>query len=326
MIGKVKNAGSFGGVYRYALRPNEETRATIIGGNLGQIGTVASELGQEELIGQYHQAQDRFAIQEAVSLRELDKPVSHWVIGYPPGEEPSDQQARDHAESYIAGMIVFGERPELRNQPEAFRAAREAFKRDRLGNYQYSIIRHHDKDHAHTHIVLGRVDLETGKAINNSYVKYRSMTVCSELEKEFNLQRLNREVQSDLQRDYHTASGHVLEPQLRRVWAANHYSPDFRIKGEEFDIRAHPATLRNPERLSLYRKNQTKPAISVYKSPQPNTGKAFHARNISLQEAQTLRDRLRKLTLKNLKLERLKRERREQLERLNREQDRGVER
>lgn len=323
MIGKVKNAGSFGGVYRYALRPHEETQATIIGGNLGQTGIVASEMGQEVLIDQYHQAQDSFAIQDAVSLRELEKPVSHWVIGYPPDEVPSDQQARDHAESYIAGMIVLGEQPVLRDQPEAFRDARDEFKRDRLGHFQYSIIRHHDKEHSHTHIVLGRVDLETGKAINNSYIKYRSMTVCSELEKEFNLKRVNREVQSDTERDYYTASGQVLEPQLRRVWAANNYSPDFYIQGDEFDIRAHPATERNPERISLYRKNETKPSISVYKSPQPNTQKTFHARNISLSEAQKLRDRLSKLRLKDLKL---KRQKREKLERQKREQSKGIER
>ena len=323
MIGKVKNAGSFGGVYRYALRPNEETRATIIGGNLGQMGTVASELDQEQLIEQYHQAQGSFAIQEAVSLRELDNPVSHWVIGYPPDEVPSDQQARDHAESYIAGMVVLGEQPELRDQPEAFQAARDQFKRDRLGSYQYSIIRHHDKNHSHTHIVLGRVDLETGKAINNSYVKYRSMTVCAELEKEFNLKRVNREFQNAAQQDYHTAAGEVLEPQLRRVWAANQYSPDFHIQGQEFDVRAHPASDRHPERISLYRKNETKPAISVYKSTLPDTGKAFHARNISLSEAQKLRDRLSKLKLKKLKLERQKRE---TLERQKQEQNKGIER
>ena len=323
MIGKTKSAGSFGGVYRYALRPDEETRATIIGGNLGRTGTVASALGQVQLIELYHQAQDCFAIQEAVSLRVLDNSVSHWVIGYPPDEVPSDQQARDHAESYIAGMVVLGEQPELRNQPDAFRGARDLFKCDRLGNYQYSIIRHHDKEHSHTHIVLGRVDLETGKAINNSYVKYRSMTVCEELEKEFDLKRVKREFQNAAQRDYHTAAGEILEPQLRRVWAANNYSPDFHIQGKEFDVRAHPASDRHPERVSLYRKNETKPAISVYKSPQIHTGKTFHARNISLDEALKLRDRLKKLKLKQLKVERLKRE---ELERQKQEQSKGLER
>jgi hypothetical protein len=59
------------------------------------------------------------------------------------------------------------------------------------GNQPYIVLKHSDIKREHLHIVSLRID-ENGKKLNDSYEVARSMKICKELEREFNLVPLKR--------------------------------------------------------------------------------------------------------------------------------------
>ncbi|KAA6324894.1 hypothetical protein EZS27_025828 [termite gut metagenome] len=53
-------------------------------------------------------------------------------------------------------------------------------------NTQYIIVRHHDTDHPHVHLVINRIDND-GKRISDKNEKWRSTKICMELTKKYGL-------------------------------------------------------------------------------------------------------------------------------------------
>ena len=70
--------------------------------------------------------------------RKLEKPVCHYSLNWAPDEEPDRQ--------------------------EMSRAVDESLKALGLEKHQALIVAHNDKAHRHVHVIVNRVDLETGKA------------------------------------------------------------------------------------------------------------------------------------------------------------------
>jgi len=64
--------------------------------------------------------------------------------------------------------------------------AQEYLKRMDYENTQYIIVRHHDSDHPHIHLVINRIDNE-GKRISDQNERLRSTKICMELTKEHSL-------------------------------------------------------------------------------------------------------------------------------------------
>jgi len=64
--------------------------------------------------------------------------------------------------------------------------AQEYLKRMGYENTQYIIVRHHDSDHPHIHLVVNRIDNE-GKRISDQNEKLRSTKTCMELTKKHSL-------------------------------------------------------------------------------------------------------------------------------------------
>ena len=55
-----------------------------------------------------------------------------------------------------------------------------------MKNTQYIIVRHHDTDHPHVHLVINRIDNE-GKRISDQNEKLRNMKACKELTEKYGL-------------------------------------------------------------------------------------------------------------------------------------------
>jgi type IV secretory pathway VirD2 relaxase len=53
-------------------------------------------------------------------------------------------------------------------------------------NTQYIIVRHHDTDHPHVHLVINRIDND-GKRITDRNERFRNTKVCMELTKKYGL-------------------------------------------------------------------------------------------------------------------------------------------
>lgn len=92
--------------------------------------------------------------------RKTEKPVLHISLNPDPKDCLSEEQFVSLAEEYMRRM-GFGDQP-------------------------YIVYRHNDIGREHLHIVSVRVD-ETGRAISDSYEHGRSMKVCRELERQFDL-------------------------------------------------------------------------------------------------------------------------------------------
>lgn len=64
--------------------------------------------------------------------------------------------------------------------------ARDYMKQMGIGNTQYIIARHFDKEHPHIHLVFNRVD-NNGKTITDSNDRFRSEKICKELTEKYGL-------------------------------------------------------------------------------------------------------------------------------------------
>ncbi|MCY1662628.1 conjugal transfer protein MobB [Chryseobacterium sp. SL1] len=91
---------------------------------------------------------------------KTEKPVLHISLNPDPKDKVSDGQFKELARQYMKEMGY--------------------------GNQPFVVFRHNDIDRSHIHIVSVCVD-ETGKKISDTFEKRRSMKVCRDLEKKFQL-------------------------------------------------------------------------------------------------------------------------------------------
>lgn len=120
----------------------------IKGRDFARLGRYLTARDRGEVLGMRHLSSDdpEAAAQEmqvaaSVSVR-TQQPVMHIVVSYDPADGPqSDDQMRDDAAEVLRGLGLEGN--------------------------QAVIVRHHDKPHAHTHLMVNRVGAD-GRAVSDS--------------------------------------------------------------------------------------------------------------------------------------------------------------
>jgi len=95
-------------------------------------------------------------------IKPIAKPVAHISLNF------SVQDKEKLTDTAMAGIAI------------------EYMKRMGYGNTQYLIVRHHDREHPHLHLVINRIDND-GKRISDKNEKLRSVKVCMELTKKYGL-------------------------------------------------------------------------------------------------------------------------------------------
>lgn len=149
MIGKISSGSDFAGCVGYALADKEKDKEARLLYSEG----VLDETPQSIVEG--------FECQRRMNHR-VEKWVGHISLSYSPEDSArlSDEAMVKLAQEYMAKMGI--------------------------GNTQYIITRHLDKEHPHCHIVYNRVDND-GKCISDSNERIRNKEVCKELKKKYGL-------------------------------------------------------------------------------------------------------------------------------------------
>lgn len=149
MIGKISSGSDFAGCVGYSLADKEKYKETRLLYSEG----VLDDSPQSIVVG--------FECQRRMNHR-VQKWVGHISLSYSPEDSArlSDEAMVKLAQEYMAKMGI--------------------------GNTQYIITRHLDKEHPHCHIVYNRVDND-GKCISDSNEWLRNKEVCKELKKKYGL-------------------------------------------------------------------------------------------------------------------------------------------
>jgi hypothetical protein len=95
-------------------------------------------------------------------MNPISKPVAHISLNF------SAQDKEKLTDAAMAGIAV------------------EYMKTMGYNNTQYIIVRHHDREHPHVHLVINRIDND-GKRISDKNERLRSTKVCMELTKRYGL-------------------------------------------------------------------------------------------------------------------------------------------
>jgi hypothetical protein len=159
VIAKITRGGSFRGATRYVLDErrslHRDHQPEIVGGNMA--GRTSRELTREF---------------DAVRQQRPDirKSVEHVSLSFARGERPlsNDEMAR-LADEYLK---------------------RRGHDLDRV---QYAVVRHHDKDHQHCHILLNRVRTDRSVVPQQFREFLRSKETCRALERDFGLLAVGNE-------------------------------------------------------------------------------------------------------------------------------------
>lgn len=157
MIVKSIKGKGFRGLLDYVLTGSidgtDQQRAVVIGGNMA--GTTARELAAE--FGALRKLRP-----------QLGKAVAHFSLSLPPSErDVSDEGFRSIAERFLLGMDY--------------------------DHVPYLIVRHHDTEHAHIHIVASRVRTD-GSVVSDKNDFHKAQTLSREIEVEFDLIALDPEI------------------------------------------------------------------------------------------------------------------------------------
>jgi len=178
MIGKVMKNASYRATTQYVLT---KAGAEIIGGNMD--GETVEALTREFML--------------SYSLHpDIERPVYHFPLSYSIADKAtqdlSDERLSEIATRHLAGLIVSFRCYDLLKDEnfEAFNQQIDAFIEEELGEYQFLVAIHRDKDHVHTHTIASRINLCTGKCIETWQDQLRSQKVIRELEKMYGLERV----------------------------------------------------------------------------------------------------------------------------------------
>jgi hypothetical protein len=125
-----------------------EKRAVVIGGNMA--GTT-----YQDIMGQF---------KVVTEIRpDIQRPVWHCSLSFPPGESPDNLMLARIADEFMMRMGFSEVCP-------------------------FTVIRHHDKDHDHIHIVASRIGFD-GKVWKAGRDVYKALEITQELEEKFALTR-----------------------------------------------------------------------------------------------------------------------------------------
>lgn len=119
-----------------------------------------------EGVRDYHyglMAQD-FERQRAMN-RNIKSPVLHMILSYYPGEQISDEQLAKIGKEYL---VLHG-----------------------IKNTQFAIIKHTDRNHLHTHIIVNRVD-NNGHTIKDNWIGYKGKKIAQALTLKYELKQVEK--------------------------------------------------------------------------------------------------------------------------------------
>jgi hypothetical protein len=159
VIAKITRGGGFRGATRYVLDErrghDHDRQPAIVGGNMA--GRASAELTREF---------------EAVRQQRPDirKPVEHVALSFARNDRPlSNEEMARIADEYLT---------------------RRGHDLDRV---QYVVVRHHDKDHQHCHILLNRIRTDR-TVVPQQYREFlRSKETCRAIERDFGLRLVRNE-------------------------------------------------------------------------------------------------------------------------------------
>ena len=140
MMSKLKQGQNYSGAVAYVL--NEKKGAGIIGSDGLMLDSVDTIVRSFEAQGEINP--------------RLGKNVGHAVLSFSPHDLPRMSDEYMH------------------------RLALEYMERMNIRDTQYLIVRHHDREHPHIHIVFNRVS-NSGKTISDSNERYRSQKICRDI-------------------------------------------------------------------------------------------------------------------------------------------------
>ena len=173
----MKNA-SYRATTQYVL---QKAGAALIGGNMD--GETVEALTREFRLS--------YSLQP-----DIERPVYHFPLSYSRADQAtqdlSDERLAAIATRHFAGLIVSFRCYDLLKAEHfaAFNQQIDAFIEAELGEYQFLVAIHRDKDHVHTHTIASRINLRTGKCIETWQDQLRSQKVLRELEKMYGLERV----------------------------------------------------------------------------------------------------------------------------------------
>lgn len=124
-------------------------RATLLGSNMGD--------RSPEILSDMFQQGRRLQ-------RKTKTPCIHISLSLPHGSDLDDDDFLELAQDYLEGMGYD------------------------LSRHQYLVGRHSDRDHNHVHIAVNRIDMVTGKLVNDGWDHYRSQNILRQLEKDYDLE------------------------------------------------------------------------------------------------------------------------------------------
>lgn len=292
MIIKTLRSGNGRKTLGYVARTNQATQATVIDGSLMPLGNL-SNTPEQQHTNLLNQAKSMLRVQDSLSTKDDKEPIVHWVMSLPESENLTDQQFKTLSQHFIASMVVTGREPELLHNPAALKKTRKKFIEEELPYFQYSTVRHHDRDHPHIHIVIGRRDTRTGKSISKAFESYRSVEISTQLEREYRLTpATNRNLDSSNKTDkllsgyfaYNVAKGES------EITLRNH-----KIRILEADDKG------NKKRLNIYRKIRSDNTTERYSTrsiytlnafANYNEGKGSKNYSMSDTEAQEIREQV----------------------------------
>lgn len=143
MKAKVERGSGFRGVLNYAVDPEKD--AQLVGGNM--TGTTPRELASE------------FAISRKLRP-ECAKPVMHFSLALPKGEDLAPHKWAEVADAFMAEMG--------------------------LDRHQFVAVKHEDQPHKHIHIIASRIGLD-GMIWQGQWEVFRAIEATQVLEKRFGL-------------------------------------------------------------------------------------------------------------------------------------------
>lgn len=169
MVAKINNGASIYGALAYNLDKVNENIASVIHTNkIIQDPSGLNKISMNKALLSF----ESYLAENTLHGR-TQKPIVHISLNPSPEDKLSDEQFGKLAADYM----------------------------DKLGykNQPYIVFKHNDIDREHIHIVTIKVD-ETGKKINDSFQKRRSMDACRELEVKYGLKQVTDERKEDTRR------------------------------------------------------------------------------------------------------------------------------
>lgn len=302
---------------------------------------LARPAGQAEIIGGTIAHTDpnaiayEFLMSQSMGNTQLKKPGYHISLSYHPDDSRALTNAdmAQIAEEHFAGLVVSSEHPELLQQGREadYNAAVQDWKDNRAGDFQYLIVRHHDTNHEHAHLIASRVDMATGKAVDKAYDRYRTQMVARRLEQEHGLAKQESSWEVNRREDRHPKSGLKRIEQEQSTQYLNEINEVQVERLEEVEQLVRSLTDSNWGNYTLSTTDKgrslthnDKPIVEWHRDNNRDKGTSNHG--IKKADLRALADWNREIRERKRRLQKAETNKQQRTEQQKREKKRGIER